>query len=118
MTIYNHGETKSLGIINELRITAPVDNTIVLLLETIPTDSVALLRRQTNITKVTLSKEKVLQIYPNDGNQVLTELLSLLEINQLTLEKLKKGHTKIRRYFVYFMNEHKMAGFQIQQFLV
>lgn len=104
VAIYNKGEIKAIGTVEELRNLVPASDTIYIQLEKLNKTIVKEVSKLEEVKEVNLKDEKSFIVYSDNSKILLNKLISLVEKNNLVIENINLSATSLDDIFIYLTN--------------
>jgi ABC-2 type transport system ATP-binding protein len=109
VAIYNNGEIKALGTIDELRTLVPTTNIIYLTLDHVPDNFVETLESDADVKQVVQADHKSLTVYPENHQQVLNKIINLVDTRGISLENIQLSSTSLEDIYIHLTDAKEGA---------
>ena len=100
VAIYNKGQIRAMGTIDELRQLVPTSSIIYLTIDQIPTGFEKLLQNDPTIKKVVKTDKKTLTVYPENHKQALNNVINLVDKQKISLENIQLSSTSLEDIYI------------------
>lgn len=106
VAIYNKGEIKAIGTVEELRNLVPASDTIYVQLEKLNSNILNDIESLNEVKEVNQKDEKSFVVYSENSKVLLNKLISLIEKNNLVIENINLSATSLDDIFIYLTNKN------------
>lgn len=100
VAIYNGGQIRALGTIEELRQLVPTPSIIYLTVNQIPAGFEKLLQADSTVKKVVKTDKKTLIVYPESHKQALNNVINLVDKQNISLENIQLSSTSLEDIYI------------------
>lgn len=105
VAIYNQGQIKALGTVEELRQLVPAKNVISVTLSKVTKELLTAINALKDVKEVLQKNEKAIVVYAENSKKVLNELINLIEKQAETLESINLSVTTLDDIFIQLTNQ-------------
>lgn len=105
VAIYNKGEIKAIGTVEELRNLVPASDTIYIQLEKVNSKVLKEIENLQEVKEVNQKDEKSFVVYSENSKILLNKLIAIIEKNNLVIENINLSATTLDDIFIYLTNK-------------
>lgn len=105
VAIYNKGEIKAIGTVEELRNLVPASDTIYIQLEKINSKVLKEIEDLQEVKEVNQKDEKSFVVYSENSKILLNKLIAIIEKNHLVIENINLSATTLDDIFIYLTSK-------------
>lgn len=105
VAIYNKGEIKAIGTVEELRNLVPASDTIYIQLEKVNSKVLKEIEDLQEVKEVNQKDEKSFVVYSENSKILLNKLIAIIEKNNLVIENINLSATTLDDIFIYLTNK-------------
>jgi ABC-2 type transport system ATP-binding protein len=110
VAVYNQGEIKAMGAVDELRKLIPSSDVITITVDSLASINIMNVIEMKGVKDVTLKDEKSFIVYTKNSKEVLSKLLGWLDEQNASIENINLSSATLEDIFIHLTNQKIKGG--------